>query len=348
MDSLIYIYIALGLIVVTVAFFFIFKKPRTTQKESLDQVPAPKPVPVRAATLADGLEKTRHSIWGRIASLLHSQEASKWDSIEEVLYSADLSVSMSGEILSLLKEKYNVKSGESWQTFLKEYFLKRLSPVILKQQDEFSFIESKNEHVPILMIAGVNGVGKTTTIGKIASKLSQNGKKIILAAGDTFRAAAKEQLQVWADRSGATLVAGKEGGDPSAIAFDAVKTAEAQNGNLIIFDTAGRLQNKSHLMDELSKVKRTLQKQSPHSALKTWMVIDATAGQNGLKQAEEFHKVMDLSGLIITKCDGSSKGGIVLSVMDQWKLPVVFIGVGEKVDDLKPFSLEEYLKALFD
>jgi fused signal recognition particle receptor len=340
MSLLLFIAVLAVSVLLVSAIFFARRKKRPVQAPLVAEVSTP--------DLSKRLEKTRTSIWGKIASLLESNDEGKWEAIEEVLYLADLSVAMSEEILKLLKDKYKANSGESWQDFVKAYFVERLASLETKQAEELNHIKTRGPAVPILMIAGVNGVGKTTTIGKLASWLTSESKKVILAAGDTFRAAAKEQLQVWADRAGATLVSGKEGGDPAAIAFDAVKVANTENADLIIFDTAGRLQNKSHLMEELAKVKRTLQKQSPDSKLKTWMVIDATAGQNGLKQAEEFHKVMDLSGLIITKCDGSSKGGIVLSVMDQWKLPVVFVGVGERVEDLRPFKLDEYLNSLLN
>jgi fused signal recognition particle receptor len=240
------ILVASSILVVTFAIIWLRKKAKPPKKTPQ--------VAITTTPLKDGLSKTRLGIWDKIASLLsNNSEDVQWEAIEEVLYSADLSVAMSQEILELLKKAKKTPEFK-WQIFLKNYFLERLSPLYEKQQAQLSFLESPLPAIGvphILMITGVNGVGKTTTIGKLAHFLSdKKNRKIVLAAGDTFRAAAKEQLQVWAERSKAEIVAGKEGGDPSAVAFDAMKMALEKKSDLLIFDTAGRLQNKTHLMDE--------------------------------------------------------------------------------------------------
>jgi fused signal recognition particle receptor len=200
----------------------------------------------------------------------------------------------------------------------------------------------------VLLVIGVNGSGKTTTIGKLAAKLSGDGKKVLLAAGDTFRAAAVEQLDVWANRTSTTLVRGKEGADPSSVIFDGVKRAATEGFDVCIADTAGRLHTKTDLMQELQKVRRVVGKASPGAPHETWLVIDSTSGQNAIAQAQIFTEAMAVSGIVLTKLDGTAKGGVILGIADQLKIPVRYIGVGEKVEDLRPFDPEEFVEALFE
>ena len=199
----------------------------------------------------------------------------------------------------------------------------------------------------IILVIGVNGVGKTTTIGKLAKSLSDQGKKVMLAAADTFRAAAIEQLDIWAERSGCEIIKQSEGSDPAAVIYDAISAAKARNADVVICDTAGRLHNKKYLMDELSKINRVIDRELPNAAKEKLLVLDATTGQNAVNQAEQFKEATGITGIVLTKLDGTAKGGIVLAIKDQLQIPVKYIGVGEQIDDLQPFNAEEFTKALF-
>jgi fused signal recognition particle receptor len=199
----------------------------------------------------------------------------------------------------------------------------------------------------VLLVIGVNGSGKTTTIGKLAAKLAADGKKVLLAAGDTFRAAATEQLEIWANRTGATIVRGKEGADPSSVIFDGVRRAVAEGFDVVIADTAGRLHTKTDLMQELEKVRRVVGKASPGAPHETWLVIDSTSGQNAIAQAQMFTQKMSVSGIVLTKLDGTAKGGVILGIADQLQIPVRFVGIGERVEDLREFDAEEFVEALY-
>jgi fused signal recognition particle receptor len=200
----------------------------------------------------------------------------------------------------------------------------------------------------VVMVVGVNGAGKTTTIGKLASKLTSSGKKVVLAAGDTFRAAATEQLDVWAERAGAQLVKGEEGADPSSVIFEAIKKAREQNADVVIADTAGRLHTKVSLMEELKKVRRVMDKALPGAPHEVLLVLDSTNGQNAIQQAKQFHDAVQVSGIALTKLDGTAKGGVVIGISDELKLPVLWVGVGEKIADLRRFDPKEFVAALFD
>ena len=200
----------------------------------------------------------------------------------------------------------------------------------------------------MLLIIGVNGVGKTTTIGKLAAKWTAEGKKVILAAGDTFRAAATEQLEIWGQRTGVPVVKGKEGGDPSAVIFDAVKRAQTEGYDVVICDTAGRLHTKDNLMAELEKVRRVMKKALPDAPHETFLVLDSTNGQNAIAQAPTFKQAMDITGIVLTKLDGTAKGGVILGICDELEVPVRFIGIGEKVEDLRPFDAHEFVDALYE
>ena len=204
-----------------------------------------------------------------------------------------------------------------------------------------------NTKPSIILVIGVNGVGKTTTIGKIAANLVRSGKKVTLAAADTFRAAAIDQLEIWAERSGADIVKQQEGSDPAAVVFDAISSAKAKGSDVIIADTAGRLHNKKHLMDELAKINRIIDRELPDADKEVLLVLDATTGQNAVNQAREFQNAAGITGIVLTKLDGTAKGGVVLAIMDDLKIPVKYIGVGEQIDDLQPFNPSDFAKALF-
>jgi fused signal recognition particle receptor len=209
-------------------------------------------------------------------------------------------------------------------------------------------VELKLDTKPsVILMVGVNGVGKTTTIGKIAAQLTAQGKKVLLCAGDTFRAAAAEQLNVWAERSGSEIVRHEEGSDPAAVVFDGLCAAKARGSDVVIIDTAGRLHNKQNLMNELNKIRRIIDRELPDASVETLMVLDATTGQNGLIQAQQFLETAGLTGIVLTKLDGTAKGGIVFAIANELKLPVKYVGVGEGMDDLMPFQAEDFVKALF-
>ena len=205
-----------------------------------------------------------------------------------------------------------------------------------------------NTKPSVILVIGVNGVGKTTTIGKLANNLRENGKKVLLSAADTFRAAAIEQLEVWADRSGCDIIKQNEGSDPAAVVFDSIHAAQKRKADVIIADTAGRLHNKKHLMDELSKISRIIDRELPNADKEVLLVLDATTGQNAVNQAREFKNAAGITGIVLTKLDGTAKGGVVLSIKEELDVPVKYIGVGEQIDDLQPFNPQEFAKALFE
>jgi fused signal recognition particle receptor len=216
----------------------------------------------------------------------------------------------------------------------------------LQNLDPFSIPEDRKPF--IIMIVGVNGVGKTTTVGKLAYNFKSRGKKVLIGAGDTFRAAANEQLEIWAKRAGVDIIQQQKGSDPGAVAFDTVKSALARDIDVVLIDTAGRLHTKTNLMEELKKVKRVIQKLIPRAPDEIWLVLDATIGQNSIQQARQFHQALGITGLIITKLDGTAKGGVVFAIANELKIPVKFIGVGENIDDLQPFDPESFIDALFE
>ena len=236
-------------------------------------------------------------------------------------------------------EKAKSNREVSWHSLAK---WKLIPPLCLKISDEFE------EKKSVVLVIGVNGVGKTTSIGKLAAKFKAEGKSVILAAGDTFRAAAGEQLDVWAKRSGAEIVRHGEGADPAAVVFDAANAARARKTDVLICDTAGRLHNNQNLMNELAKIRRVLERELPETEIESYLVLDATTGQNALIQAKKFDEVSKLSGIILTKLDGTAKGGIVISIADEMNLPIKYIGVGEQIDDLMEFDAESFTNALFE
>ncbi len=297
--------------------------------------------------LKKGLSKTSTSLVGRIDRLLLGKkeiDADTLEELEEILISADIGVATTVELIRGLENRMQrdeLKDGAALRKALKADILARLT--------SFAAPFDIEGHSPcVILVIGVNGVGKTTTIGKLASRYSQQGKKVLLAAGDTFRAAAVQQLAVWGERTGVDLIRHKEGGDPSAVVFDACRAAVARNVDLLIVDTAGRLHTKVNLMEELKKIRRILSREIPGAPHETLLVLDAATGQNAISQARLFRETAAVSGIALTKLDGTAKGGIVVALCNELKIPLRFIGVGESVEDLRDFDPEQFVDALFE
>lgn len=287
--------------------------------------------------LKKGLEKTRISLG------FTKVDESLMEELEESLIMADVGAETSEEIISNLKDKIKKEKIEDAELVKEE-----LKNEITKIFDECdSSLNIENTPAVILMV-GVNGAGKTTSIGKIANKFIREGKKVIIAAGDTFRAAATEQLEEWANRAGCEIVKGNEGQDPSSVIFDACKKAKEENADILICDTAGRLQNKKYLMDELEKMKKVIDREMPNSSKETILVLDGSIGQNAISQVNSFKECTGLTGLIITKLDGTAKGGIVIRLVKENRIPIKFIGIGEQIDDMEAFNSEEFVNAIFE
>jgi fused signal recognition particle receptor len=294
--------------------------------------------------LKAGLAKTRDAFMGKIDKLFQAFvriDEDFFDELEELLYSADIGVETTEEILCRLratvKEQRLTDSND---------VKKALHGIMRDMVGEY--VPVKLETTPsVMLVIGVNGVGKTTSIGKIAAELKSRGKKVVVAAADTFRAAATEQLAVWCDRAGVDLIRQGAGADPAAVVFDAISAVKSRKADVLLIDTAGRLQNKKNLMDELAKINRVVRRELPDADMETMLVLDAATGQNAIIQAKEFGNAAEITGLILTKLDGTAKGGIVLSIKKELGIPVKFIGVGEQIDDMKPFRPDEFVEALF-
>lgn len=295
--------------------------------------------------LSVGLEKSRSEVWGKIGKLF-SGEGPSLDEIEEVLYTADIPTGLVQELLTKLDKEGKGKSPEEIQSLVYGFMKTKMQPVQENVHHDMFRFNSEDKKTRVFMIVGVNGAGKTTTIGKLATKLKGQGAKVIVGACDTFRAAAVDQLQVWCDRAGVDMVRAKDGADPSGVAFDTVAKAFKENYDYCLIDTAGRLHTNQNLMDELAKTKRVMSKTSPEAPHEVLLVLDAITGQNALKQAQEFHKALQLTGIIFTKCDGSAKAGSAVGIVDQLRVPITYIGVGESVEDFESFDLDLYLKTL--
>lgn len=294
--------------------------------------------------LKDGLKKTRDSVVGQIDSMLSAFtviDNELFEELEELLVMGDVGMETANKICGMLRVRVREKGITKPDRIMDE--IAEISAELLSENNEMAL----NTTPSIVLVIGVNGVGKTTSIGKIANYYVQQGKKVTLAAADTFRAAAIDQLKIWAERSGADIVAQGEGSDPAAVVFDAIASAKAKGSDIIIVDTAGRLHNKKHLMDELSKIRRVIDRELPDADKEALLVLDATTGQNAVNQAVEFAKATGITGIVLTKLDGTAKGGVVLAIKETLGIPVKFIGVGEKVDDLQPFDAMEFSKALF-
>lgn len=288
-----------------------------------------------------GLKKTKDSIGQKLAMIFGNGELNEefFEELEYVLISADMGTKTSSEIIEEVKQKckkQRIKTQDEFKEVLKQTIFE-----ILTQ------IEPQDEQFPqVIMMVGVNGVGKTTTIGKLASLFKSNGKNVMVAAGDTFRAAASDQLTEWANRSKVKIVKQGEGADSASVVFDAITSAKSKNADVLLVDTAGRLHNKVNLMEELKKINRVVEKEWSECNYKKYIVLDATTGQNAINQVEYFNEAVGLDGIVLTKLDGTSKGGIVVSIVNDLKIPVCFVGVGEGVDDLLPFDAKEYVDSL--
>lgn len=297
--------------------------------------------------LVQGLEKTRKGLVDRIKTILRPEEPISertWEELEEILIEADLGVKATGEIIAQAKrlcQKRSVTDQEGVYAILKEIILEVLKPCATP----FRLKEGKKPTVVLAL--GVNGVGKTTTLGKIAHRFISQGKKVMIAAADTFRAAAIEQLEVIAERAGAALVKHKEGADPAAVAFDALASAKAKGFDLLLIDTAGRLHTKGGLLEELKKLKKVLQKLDPEAPDETLLVLDATNGQNALVQARTFQEALDVTGIALVKLDGTAKGGIIVAIAKELGIPIRYVGIGEDLEDLEEFIPEVFVEALF-
>ena len=294
--------------------------------------------------IKEGLKKTRDSIVGKIDSALKSFtkiDEDLFEELEELLVMGDVGVATAQKMCDELRVRVK-KQGITDPTQITG-LLCEITEEMLSGGQELNISTTPS----VILVIGVNGVGKTTTIGKLANNFVKSGKKVTLAAADTFRAAAIDQLDIWAQRSGADIVKQNEGSDPAAVVYDAISSAKAKHSDIIICDTAGRLHNKKHLMDELAKINRIIDRELPDAAKEVLLVLDATTGQNAVVQAAEFSKATGITGIVLTKLDGTAKGGVVLAIKDGLQIPVKYIGVGEQVDDLQPFSPSDFAKALF-
>ena len=294
--------------------------------------------------LKEGLAKTKSAFVSQVDNLFKSfvkVDEELFDELEELLICADIGVGATEEILDKLRDRVKserLTEGEQVKAALREIMADMIG------EGEPLKLGTKPS---VLLIIGVNGVGKTTSIGKIAAQLKADGKKVVVAAADTFRAAAIDQLAVWCDRAGVDLIKQSEGSDPAAVVYDAVSAAKGRNADVLIVDTAGRLHNKKNLMDELAKIDRVLSRELPGADRETLLVLDATTGQNAIMQAKEFKHAANITGLILTKLDGTAKGGCVFSIKGELDVPVKYIGVGEKIDDMQPFNAQDFVRAMF-
>ncbi len=295
--------------------------------------------------LARGLSKTKDAIFGQVNEVVKNfrrVDEDLLEELEEILITADMGVPVTEAVIEELRDRIkteNIKSTEDVKTALAEILCRLVGD---GEPLDLSTTPS------VILVIGVNGVGKTTSIGKIAANLKNEGKRIVVAAADTFRAAAIEQLSVWCDRAGVEMIRQNEGSDPASVVYDAIAAANKRKADVLIIDTAGRLHNKSNLMDELAKINRIISRELPDAARETLLVLDATTGQNAVMQAKSFKEVADITGLILTKLDGTAKGGIVVTIADEFDLPVKYIGLGEGLDDLKAFDPKSFAEEIFE
>jgi len=324
-------------------------EPVTTQpeKEVIEEGPS------WTERLKRGLGRSREQVWGKLGNIFNGKalDEDSLEELEELLYGADIGPKATAELIDAVEEK--AKSGnftaDDFKQFLFSFLHEKMDPIQGHvNPDLYRFDPATKGQTKVIMIVGVNGAGKTTTIGKLATKLTRQGAKVVVGACDTFRAAAVDQLQVWCDRAGATMIRAKEGSNPSGVGYEAYQAALNEKADYCILDTAGRLHTKGNLMEELAKSKNVLKKLDETAPHQTLLVIDAITGQNAMRQAEEFHKTLELNGLIFTKCDGSSKAGSAVAIVQQLNVPISYIGVGEGVEDLDVFNLDQYLGALLD
>ncbi|MGG1630533.1 signal recognition particle-docking protein FtsY [Rossellomorea sp. NRS-1567] len=297
----------------------------------------------------DGLSKTRNNFTTKVNDLVaryRKVDEEFFEELEEILIGADVGFDTVMELIDELKlevKRKNIQDTQDVQSVISE----KLVEIYQGDRDEDSSLNIQDDQLTVLLFVGVNGVGKTTTIGKMAHMFKEQGKNVVLAAGDTFRAGAIEQLEVWGERVGVPVIKQAAGSDPAAVMFDAVQSAKAKKADILICDTAGRLQNKVNLMKELEKVKRVIEREVPGAPHEVLLVLDATTGQNAMVQAKTFKEATNVSGIVLTKLDGTAKGGIVLAIRNELEIPVKFVGLGEKMDDLQPFDAEKYVYGLF-
>ena len=292
-----------------------------------------------------GLKKTRDSMSGAINAALYGKneiDEDFYEELEEILVMADVGVNTAMEIVERLRDSVFKKNLRKAKDVKEE--IRNIVADLLSGGEELDMITVPS----VILVIGVNGVGKTTSIGKMAAMFKAEGKKVILGAADTFRAAAIDQLEIWADRADVDIVKHKEGADPAAVVFDTIAAGKARNADMIICDTAGRLHNKKNLMEELAKIYRVIDRQLPYADREVLLVLDATTGQNAVNQAKEYKDVAEITGIILTKLDGTAKGGVVLAIKNDLKVPVKFIGVGEGIDDLRPFNAKAFADGLFE
>ena len=301
-------------------------------------------------TLKQRLTKTRDNLFGRLSAVLLGKTAideTLLDQVEEILISADIGVTTSHKILEKLRRRVKSESRSDTQiiyTLLEE----EIEQMVVKY-DHHSLEQSMSRHKPfVILVVGVNGTGKTTTIGKLANRFAKTGRRVLLVAGDTFRAAAGGQLEIWAQRSSVEIIRHAEGADPASVVFDALASAKAKGYDVVLVDTAGRLHTKINLMEELKKIRRVIEKQIPNAPHETLLVLDGTTGQNAIQQAKQFSQAAQVSGLILTKLDGTAKGGVVLAIQQELNIPVLYIGIGEGIDDLEEFNPHDFIKAMVE
>lgn len=301
------------------------------------------------AKFKQGLEKSRENFQNKLNDLLavyRKVDEDFFEALEEMLIQADVGFNTVMELVDELRmeaKRRNITETEE----LREVIVEKIVDIYVQGDEEIDRMDIEDDRLNVILMVGVNGVGKTTTIGKLAHRYKQEGKKVILAAGDTFRAGAIEQLQVWGERVGVEVISQKEGSDPAAVMYDAVNAAKSRGADVLICDTAGRLQNKANLMNELQKVRKVIDRNIPGAPHEVLLALDATTGQNALSQAKSFKEVTQVTGIVLTKLDGTAKGGIVLAIRNELQIPVKFVGLGEKMDDLQPFDAESYVYGLF-
>ena len=296
--------------------------------------------------LVNGLTKTRDSIVAGIDSIFSGYsniDDDFYEEIEEILIMGDIGVNATEAIIENLKKKVKENHIKD-PAECKELLINSIKEQMDVGETAYRFENEKS----VVLVIGVNGVGKTTSIGKLASQFKNNGKKVVLAAADTFRAAAVEQLEIWANRAGCQIVKKEEGADPASVVYDAIKKTREENADVLICDTAGRLHNKKYLMDELEKIKRVIDKELPDASKEILLVLDATTGQNAILQVQAFKETVDITGLVLTKLDGTAKGGVVIGITNENHMPVKFIGVGEQIDDMEVFNSKDFVKAIIE
>ena len=296
--------------------------------------------------LKSGLNKTRDSLNEKINNVFSSfrkVDEELLDELEEILIMSDIGVETATSIIASLRDRIKKEKIED-ETAVKQALKEEMKNILDKEDNSLKLETSP----AVILVVGVNGVGKTTSIGKIANNLRKNGKKVVVAAADTFRAAAVEQLEIWAKRAGVDIVKKAEGVDPASVVFDAIKITKEKNADVLICDTAGRLHTKKYLMDELLKIGKVIERELPNASKETLMVIDATTGQNAIGQVKAFKEVVPITGLVLTKLDGTAKGGVVIGIVNENSIPVKFVGVGEKIDDMEQFNSDEFVNAIIE